>query len=121
MSAIATLPRHIMAVRCHWCSKQRPHYRSHRLASNQVICDYCVDWHIHALEFLGGGLPKGCQVCERTFAELHAQPGIATRMFVVPKDGIYQVLCAACAAPYTAKRADLYTGTKFGKDQLKIQ
>jgi hypothetical protein len=41
-------------------------------------------------------------------------------MYVVPKDGIYQVHCATCVAAYVAKRADLYKGTQFGSEVLKI-
>jgi len=41
-------------------------------------------------------------------------------MYVVPKDGIYQLLCACCVRPYVGKRADLYAGTRFGKETLKL-
>ena len=43
-----------------------------------------------------------------------------TRMYVVPKDGVYQVLCLACKNTYCAKRADLYRNTKFGHEVLKL-
>jgi len=41
-------------------------------------------------------------------------------MYVVPKDGIYQMLCSACSRPYVSKRADLYRGTEFGRKTLKL-
>jgi hypothetical protein len=41
-------------------------------------------------------------------------------MYVVQKDGIYQVLCLACVQVYAPKRRDLYKGTKFGAEVLKI-
>ena len=46
--------------------------------------------------------------------------GAEVRMYVVPKDGIYQLLCAGCVKPYLPKRKDLYRGTKFGTETLKI-
>jgi hypothetical protein len=114
-------PQFIAAVQCHWCSKFRPAFRTHRLLSNQVICDNCLDWHAHALEFLGGHLPAGCQRCQRTWAQLRDEiPGVEVRMYVVPRDGIYQLLCAACVKPYLPKQAGLFRGTKFGKETLKL-
>ena len=112
---------HVLAVRCHYCSKQRPEFRIHRLVSHQVICDDCLDWHANALEVLAGGVPRGCQGCGASWAQLRdSTPGVEVRMYVVPKDGIYQVLCAACVRPYTQKRGDLYRGTKFGTETLKL-
>ena len=112
---------HVLKIRCHWCSKQREDFRVHRLASNQVICDYCLEWHMKALDMLAGTLPPGCQGCDRTMAQLYdSSNGVEVRMYVVPKDGIYQVLCRSCIQPYTGKRSDLYTGTKFGKETLKL-
>ena len=108
-------------LRCNWCSKQLPRFRVHTLASGQHICDYCLDWHQHTMAFVGGEcLPRGCQVCGVTWEQLHnSTVGVEVRMYGVPKDGIYQLLCAACARPYVAKRADLYKGTQFG-EHLKL-
>jgi hypothetical protein len=106
---------HVLAVRCNWCSKQRPEFRVHRIVSGQVICDDCLDWHQRALEMLAGYTPPGCQKCGVSWAHLaDSTPGVEVRMYVVPKEGIYQLLCAACVRPYAAKRADLYGGTEFG-------
>lgn len=106
--------------RCNWCDRQRARFRVHQLASGQVICDYCLEWHSNALDMLGGSPPKGCQVCRHSWAELCARDlGAQVRMYVVPKDGIYQLLCAACVRPYLPKRKELYKGTHFGATALK--
>jgi hypothetical protein len=111
----------VVSVRCSWCSKQRPEFRVHRLTSGQALCDYCLEWHLAALEVLSGGVPAGCQQCGADWARLRAAaPGVEVRMYVVPKDGIYQLLCACCVRPYVGKRADLYAGTRFGKETLKL-
>ena len=100
----------------------RPRHRVHRLASNQVICENCLDWHFHALEFLGGTEgPRGCYGCLLTWRELEARtPGTQVRLYVVPKDGILQLLCRDCVQPYLSKRSELFRGTKFGREALKI-
>lgn len=113
----------VLAVRCNFCSKQRPSFRVHRLTQAQVICDNCLDWHMHALDLLAGKMPPGCQCCGKTFEQLRVlSPSVEyqIRMYVLPKDGIYQVLCAECVKPYVSKRADLYKDTKFGSEVLKI-
>jgi hypothetical protein len=107
----------IEVQRCNWCSRWLPRFRSHRLASNQVICDYCLEWHFQALDVLGGAIPRGCQGCGKTGADLRAITLDAdVRFYAVPKDGIYQLLCRECVKPYMPKRADLYRGTQAGKD-----
>lgn len=100
-----------LLTRCNFCSKQHPAYRVHTLTSRQVICDYCLDWHQAALDFLGGHPPKGCQACEKPWAEFPA----ATAFYLVKKDGIYQLLCKNCVVPYTKKRSDIYAGTDYGR------
>jgi hypothetical protein len=113
---------HLMRVRCHFCSRQRREWEVHRLGTadltTQVICQDCLDWHNAALEFLAGnGTPRGCQSCGLTAEVLRdREPGVAWRLFVVPRDGVYSVLCKDCKALYVAKRADLYRGTAFGAD-----
>jgi hypothetical protein len=99
---------------CNWCSRTRPRSRVHALQSGQSICDYCLDWHFHAMDFLGGAVPRGCQGCNSPWDALQARtPGDAVRMYVVPKDGINQMLCHSCTLAYAAKRPDLYKNTKF--------
>jgi acetone carboxylase gamma subunit len=113
---VVRLP-HVLGTKCHWCSKERPQFRVHRLSSGQVICDYCLEWHVKAMEFLGGSVPAGCQECGRTWEQLRCEDprALDVRIYVVPKDGILQMLCERCAAPYTAKRKDLYRDTEYGK------
>lgn len=111
----------MMTVRCNYCSKQRPAFRVHRMESGQIICDHCLEWHFHVLDFLGGAAPKGCSGCGSSWEKLRAEaPGVEARLYAVPKDGIYQLLCAVCAKAYVALRSDLYKGTEFGKQTLKL-
>lgn len=111
----------VLSVRCHFCSKQRPAGRTHQLTNAQRICDYCLEWHNKAIEFLGGGPIPGCQGCDATWEFLRdSQIGVEIRMYVVPKDGIYQVLCPACVRPYLPKRSDLFKGTRFGTEALNL-
>lgn len=84
----------------------------------QRICDDCLAWHNKALEFLAGGPIPGCQGCGATFEFLRDSTlGVEIRLYVVPKDGIYQVLCQICCGSYVAKRSDLYRETPFGHAQ----
>ncbi len=116
----STIPN-VLLVRCHYCSKQLPRFRVHQLTNAQTICDHCLDWHNKALDFLAGNTPPGCQCCGVTFEFLRdSELSVEIRMYVVPKDGIYQILCATCIQPYLPKRADLYGGTQFGRNVLKI-
>ena len=111
----------LIQARCSFCSKERPEWRVHRIASGQVICDYCLDQHFQALDFLAGAMPRACHECGRSWQAIRdSSPAveIAVGMYVVPKDGILQVLCAACKDAYVALRSDLYKGTKFGEELL---
>jgi hypothetical protein len=110
------IPR--LKVRCHYCSRFRPQWRVHQLGTPgkpaQTICDVCLDWHQRAIDVLAGNAISGCQACGATWATLRdREPGVDVRLYVVPRDGIYQVLCKACVTPYVAKRGDLYAGTAF--------
>lgn len=110
----------VIAARCHWCSRQVAPSDLAHLRSGQRMCRCCHDWHGHALAVLAGGMPRGCQECGTGIEQLHNLHGNATtRMYVVPKDGVYQVLCAACKDAYCARRADLYRDTEFGT-RLKL-
>lgn len=109
----------IALVRCHYCSRERPPWRVHRLGSDarpaQTICDYCLEWHQRAIDLLSGHGISGCQACEATWETLRdREPDAEVRLYVVPRDGIYQVLCAACVQPYVKSRKDLYRGTPYG-------
>lgn len=107
-----------MALRCTWCSQHKSPYDLMHLSTGQLMCRRCYEWHHHALELLASGqLPPGCQECGLTMQQLNAVTNATTtRMYVVPKDGIYQVICLTCKEAYCRKRADLYRGTAFGQE-----
>ncbi len=77
------------------------------------MCERCREWHGRALALLAEGtLPPGCQECPLTFGQLNdLAAGPTVRMYVVVKDGMYQVLCAHCKDAYCALRTDLYTAS----------
>jgi hypothetical protein len=111
----------LVAVRCSFCSKERPAHRVHHLTNGQIICDYCMEWHRNAMDVLSGGVPRGCQECGATWEFLRDSTlGVEVRMYVVPKDGIYQLLCSLCVAKYLQKVPHLNKGTRFGCEVLKI-
>lgn len=111
----------VETVKCNWCTRYRARNRVHRLQSGQIICENCLDWHFHALEFLGGHEPRGCYECLLTWRELEERtPGTQVRLYVVPKDGMLQLLCRACVAPYLPRRRELFEGTEFGREALKL-
>ena len=111
----------VIKVRCHYCSRELPAFRTHQLRAAQRICDDCLDWHNKAIEFMAGHPPPGCQDCGMTWEFLRdSHLGVEIRMYVVPRDGIYQILCATCVQRYLPKRADLYKGTAFGANSLKV-
>jgi len=103
-------------VRCHYCSKQRAPWRVHRLGTAaQTICDDCLAWHQRAIDLLAGAPISGCQECATSWETLRDRElGEDVRLYVVPRDGIYQVLCAACVRLYIPGRKDLYRGTAYG-------
>ena len=115
-TALGAIAPHVVTVRCNYCSKFRPEWRVHKLAGNaQTICDYCLEWHNHAMDFLAGACPRGCQACGATSEQLLEKSGtVEFRLYVVPRDGIYQLLCGPCVRPYVSARADLFRGTAFG-------
>lgn len=111
----------VIAVKCHYCSRQLPAWRTHQITAAQRICDDCLEWHNKAIALLAGGPIPGCQCCGATWElQRDREISVEVRMYVVPKDGIYQVLCALCVRPYVSARGDLYRGTAFGTKALKI-
>lgn len=110
---------------CSFCSRQLPAWRVHQLGTverpAQTICDDCLDWHNKAIALLAGEAIPGCQGCGATWEILcDRELGSRIPLYVVPKDGIYQVLCSLCLRAYAPKRADLYRGTPFGGEQLNL-
>ena len=73
------------------------------------------------MDVLAGGVPRGCQDCGASWEFLRdSELGDRVKMYCIPRDGIYQLLCATCVRKYAPKRADLYAGTAFGREALKI-
>ncbi|HTB10950.1 MAG TPA: hypothetical protein VK752_05240 [Bryobacteraceae bacterium] len=100
--------------RCRYCSKQRPPEEMLPMG----MCARCLEWHMHALDLLAGKIPPGCQECGLSFSVLERAAADAdVRLYVVPRDGIYQVLCRRCCDVYVRSRRDLYKGTPFGFQQ----
>jgi hypothetical protein len=46
-----------------------------------------------------------------------AEGNIPMTLQMLPKDGIWQVLCQRCAGEYEDKRSDLIRGTAYGKSK----
>jgi len=109
----------VLKIRCHYCSRNRsPHEIIPIGTGGAVMCFHCYEWHQHALRAFQGQPPPGCQECGLTFAQLSdLTPGVDIRMCVVPKDGLYQVLCKSCSDAYVRKRVDLFGDTQFGWQQ----
>lgn len=82
------------------------------------MCGWCLQWHMRALDLLAGKIPPGCQECGLSISVLErASVDADVRLYVVPRDGIYQVLCRRCCDVYVRSRRDLYKGTEFGFQQ----
>jgi hypothetical protein len=79
-------------------------------------CWTCFEWHLHAMRMLCQGvIPPGCQECGVSSEALAAAAGGAdVRMYLHPKDGIYQVLCKRCSDSYERKQNRLYKDTPYG-------
>jgi len=106
----------VATSRCNFCTRSLPAWRVHKLAGEaQTICDDCLDWHNKAIALLAGKAIPGCQGCLASWEFLRdSSLGSRISLYVVPKDGIYQVLCAVCLRGYLPKRAELYRETAFG-------
>jgi hypothetical protein len=102
---------------CRACSKPRD---PREFAGGPIagVCWHCYEWHAQAIQMLSGAPPGGCQMCNRTMAELDElsrRAGRAdTRLVLHRKDGIYQILCLDCDAGYVPSRRDLYGKTPDG-------
>jgi hypothetical protein len=116
-------------VRCRNCGRHVSPVECSGADERGWTCPRCIEWHLHALEFMGGAIPKGCQSCERAWEDIRAEALrdaekenavlAEARIYVVPKDGILELLCRRCVTPYIQKRKDLYRGTAFG-DAMKL-
>lgn len=111
-----------LRVRCHYCSRFRSPGEIIRIGTGgAVMCWHCWESHLDALRILSGKPPKACGGCGVSFDVLQdAAPGGDIKMYVHPKDGIYQLLCRTCSDRYVRQRADLYGSTEFGwREKLK--
>jgi len=110
----------VIAARCRFCSQACD---PREFAGNPATypCWNCYQTHLKALALLQGSLLQGelrCKVCNVGQEELGARrahgdiPG--SRMFMHPKDGIYQELCGRCSDRYERQRLDLYGDTPYG-------
>jgi hypothetical protein len=109
--------RVVIGERCHYCSKWRAPREIQELGTGGAkICMHCLEWHFKAIRILAGNPPDGCQKCGLKFQDLKECDALGNlRMYLVVKDGIYQVLCEPCNAIYERKRADLFRETEYGK------
>jgi len=74
----------------------------------------CLEWHFHALDVLGGATPHGCQGCGTSWAvQKEKSGGVEVRMYAVPRDGVYQLLCSPCLKLFVPKAREMYKGTEF--------
>lgn len=103
----------ILTVRCHYCSAQVHPKEVIRIGDSALMCWACYEKHKIAVEAFHP--PHECAECQRTFEQIAAAtPGSHVKMYPHWKDGMYQILCAACDEIYVQKRKDLYGPTQFG-------
>ena len=108
----------IIGVKCHYCSRTVPLWQAMSFGESMVRCAQCQEKHLAALDALAGNPPPGCGECGVTFEVLAERTrGAEVGMFLHWKDGMYQLLCAACDRKYVEARKDLYGPTRFGRDR----
>lgn len=103
------------SVRCRRCSRVR--HPNEFVAGGPITgyCLRCYEWHHKALAMLAGEPPPGCQECGVSFQTLTGQTSGEVKMYLHPRDGIYQILCRVCSDVYERKRSDLYRDTPHGR------
>jgi len=111
----------VISVRCHYCSKFRHPSEVLDIGNGGAkMCLQCHEWHARSIQALAeGGVPPGCFECRATWDELRLRiaPGDNpddVKMYLTPKDGIYQLLCSTCSDAYERKRVDLLGDTAYG-------
>lgn len=112
---------HANKVRCRFCSRWCSPFEVIGAGNRGYTCLACIEWHIEELQRLGVTAPAACQECGASWPTLKVLAGgTDVRMYAVPKDGIYQLLCARCKDRYVPKRIDLYGDTEYGA-KLKLK
>jgi hypothetical protein len=112
----------VIKERCRMCGNWR-HPREFVHNSVTGYCWHCYEWHQHAIAVLAGGVPRGCQGCDRKHEELERLGGSADVKYGMHRrDGIYQLLGIACGCSdeYERKRLDMYGSTPYG-DAKKLK
>jgi hypothetical protein len=102
---------------CPQCGRATP---PEELNGTQPRCLNCQDWHEKAITLLN--VAEGCHECKLTWEQIRERAPDAdekVKMYVVPRDGTYQVLCRACCELYVHKVRALYAGTAFA-EKMKI-
>ena len=116
-------------VQCRLCSRWVSRKEVAGAEARGFTCVKCLEWHFHALDVLGGAEPKGCQgydskPCTFGWDDFQRVKENATtgevRLYAVPKDGIYQLLCNGCKERYVRSRRDIYGKTSYGAS-LKLK
>jgi hypothetical protein len=109
----------VLHPKCRVCGRHRP--VEEFVAGGPVTgyCLRCLERNQEALDLLANrSLPQGCHVCNKSMKQLSDEtPGSDVRLYLHPKDGIWQLLCAPCSDRYEHKRADLYRGTPYGHER----
>ena len=107
--------RNVLRVKCNQCSKWRMRGLVAYLPGGAVICNYCLDAHVKALNVFATGMPPAeCADCRTSFIHLGADGKGNIPMYIHSKDGMYQMLCQQCSDAYEQKRRDLYGSTIYG-------
>ena len=103
----------LVKAECRVCGKFRD---PREFVHDEVVgfCWTCYENHLIAMRLLcQGTVPPGCQECGAPSASLEAPNG-DVKMYLHPKDGIYQVLCRRCSDHYEHKQSRLYVHTPYG-------
>lgn len=109
----------VILLRCHYCPRQVHPREVVNIGDDALMCWTC--WEKHKIAVESFNPPHECAECHRTFAQIAADTiGQSVRMYPHWKDGLYQILCAACDEIYVQKRKDLYGKTEFGYHERKL-
>ncbi|MCC7235590.1 MAG: hypothetical protein IT163_09825 [Bryobacterales bacterium] len=76
------------------------------------MCLKCYTWHVVAIAQVRG--ITGCCECHSTFRQLRERTG-RSGLRLVPKDGIYQLMCEPCYGPWLLLNREQVKGTAFAK------